>query len=131
MPSRTAAAALAAVAAVSLTACEKQSPYVSVTAGGRTVKARAIRYCRGSECDSSTDQPILRLKAGDVVGIDVPRSLAEQGWAIPELQDQSFSKDHYRTFTLPENVTPGDHTLSVVRDQSKGEGQWKITLRVE
>jgi hypothetical protein len=130
--SRHAAVALAAVAALGLgTACEKQSPYVTVTAGGTTVKARAVRYCRDAECDTTEDVPVLRARAGDIVGIDVPRSLADHGWAVPELNDPGFSHDHYRAFTLPENLRAGDVTLSVVRDKTQGEGQWRITLRIE
>ncbi len=131
MPSRAAVAALASLAVLGLAGCEKQSPYVTITGGGRTVKARAINYCRGVECDKTFDVPVLRVSPGDSIGIDVPRSLAEQGWAVPELQDQGFRKDHYRVFTLPENIRSGDVTLSVVRDGREGAGKWQFTLRVE
>jgi hypothetical protein len=131
MPSRATALSLAAVAVLGLAGCEKQSPYVTLTGGGRTVKARATNYCRGAECDKGGDVPVLRVSPGDTIGIDVPRSLAEQGWAIPALQDQGFRKDHYRTFTLPEGIRPGDVTLTVVRDERAGAGQWQFTLRVE
>jgi hypothetical protein len=132
MPSRHAAVALAAVAALGLsTGCEKQSPIVTITANGVTVKARAARYCRGSACDETNSTAVIRVRGGDLLGVDVPRSLAEQGWQIPELGDQAFTHDHYRKVALPDGLAARDVTLTVVRDTKAGEGLWRFTLRIQ
>jgi hypothetical protein len=132
MPSRHAAVALAAVAALGLsTGCEKQSPFVTLTANGVTVKARATKYCRGSACDETKDSPVITVRGGDALGVDVPRSLAEQGWRIPELNDQTFIHDHYRKVPLPAGLTAQDVTLSILRDPKAGDGVWQFTLRIQ
>jgi hypothetical protein len=132
MPSRHAAVALAAVAALGLsTGCEKQSPYVTLTANGVTVKARATKYCRGTACDETTGAPVIKVSGGDALGIDVPRSLADQGWQIPELNDQAFIHDHYRKVPLPQGLEARDVTLTIRRDPKAGEGIWQFTLRIQ
>ncbi|HEX8001998.1 MAG TPA: DUF2771 family protein [Mycobacteriales bacterium] len=131
MPSRLPAVALAAVATMGLaSACEKQSPYVTLTAGGTVVKARAARYCRGDECSASTDQPTLEIRSGDTLGIDVPRSLAEQGWRLG--RGGEISHDHYHAEQLPQ-LQPGGEpiTLSIFRDERHGFGEWRFTLVVK
>ncbi|MDQ1710752.1 MAG: hypothetical protein QOE45_202 [Frankiaceae bacterium] len=131
MPSRHAAVALAAVAALGLsTGCEKQSPYVTLTAHGVTVKARAVKYCRGTECDTSTDVAKITVRDGDTLGIDVPRSLAAQGWRIGDQGD--FSHDHYRSIPITSQFQPGaELPVQIVRDDKHGAGEWRFTVVVK
>jgi len=94
MPSRTAVLALAALAALGLTTgCEKPSPYVTLTAHGVTVKARAQRYCRSGKCSTGSDVPVLFVQPGDILGIDVPRSVAHDGWRIGAHKDGAYVRD--------------------------------------
>ena len=140
MPRPSSAAFLAAVSALGLsTGCEKQSPIVTMTAGGVVVKAHAIEYCRegetGDECNRSNDVPVLTIEAGDILGIDVPRSVAEQGWAVAEddprnVQIEEYSTDHYRAITIPSQIQRREFSLYVVRDRRHGTGYWQFKLRV-
>jgi hypothetical protein len=135
MPSRISVVALASVAVLGLAGCEKQSPYVSVTAGGVVVKARAIQYCRGEDCDDTDDNPTLKLGPEDTLGIDVPRSLAEQGWSatLSNRAGQSeplfeVGHDHYRTLKLGRLRAGEPFFVTIVRDPTHGRGLWRFTL---
>lgn len=134
MPSRHPVALLASVAVLGLgaTACEKQNPIVTVTAGGVVVKARAVEYCRPgeSECRKTGDEPTLTLKPGDTLGIDVPRSLAEQGWTLgPQGPQTEVWHDHYRALTI--DADENAQILEIHRDTKHGRGVWRFKLRYE
>lgn len=132
MPRRNAALSLVALAALGLaTGCEKQSPWVTITAHGVVVKARAIRYCRDDgRCNESKRVPALTIQPGDTLGIDVPRSVAEQGWRIGGQGE--FSHDHYRSIQIGNQLQPGaEQTLQIERDARHGEGIWQFTIRVK
>ena len=131
MPSRNAAAALVAVAALGLaTGCERQSPYITVTAHGVVVKARATKYCRDDgTCNESTEVPVLFVQNGDVLGIDVPRSVAEQGWRIGDQGE--FSHDHYRGIEIGQQFQRGaEIPLQIVRDERHGAAEWRFAIKV-
>jgi hypothetical protein len=129
MPSRHSAVALAALAALGLaTGCEKQNPYVTVTAGGVVVKARAVRYCRGDDCRVTNDTPTLTVRNGDVLGVDVPRSVADDGWRVS--QQGEVSHEHYITLPI-EGRQPGvPLQLSLFR-AGPDFGEWRFTLDVK
>lgn len=133
MPRRNAAMSLVVLAALGLsTGCEKQSPWVTLTAGGVVVKARATKYCRGTadtHCNTSNENPVLKVKQGDTLGIDVPRSVAEQGWRIGEQGE--FHHEHYRAIPIGGNLQPGNVPLVIQRNPRYGEGVWNFTIRVE
>jgi hypothetical protein len=128
---RTAAVAFAALAAMGLaTGCEKQSPYVTLTAHGVTVKARASNYCRDGKCHKGGESPTLDVHPGDTLGIDVPRSLADQGWRIGGQGD--FSHDHYRAIEITNQFQKGAVLpVQIVRDERYGAGEWQFTLTVK
>lgn len=131
MPSRLSAAALAVLATSGLAACEKQNPYITLTASGKVVKARAVRYCRGDDCRVTSDNPTLRMEPGSPVGIDVPRSVAEDGWQVVLRQSRQQSDvfhDHYRSLGIPVSEEPLE--LSIVRDGDE-DGEWRFTLVAE
>jgi hypothetical protein len=131
MPSRYAAVALAAVAALGLTGCEKQSPYITLTAHGVVVKARATEYCRGDDCDKSTEAPAITVRPGDTLGIDVPRSLAEEGWRIGDQGD--FSHEHYRSIQISDQFQSGAQLppVEIFRDDTRGRAHWTFTIKVK
>ena len=133
MPRRNLALPLVAVVALGgVTACEKQSPIVTVTAGGVVVTARATKYCReNGKCNESDDNPLIYIQSGDVLGIDVPRSLAEEGW---RLGDQGgFSHDHYRAIDIGNQLPSGGQPqeLIIMRDPQHGEGVWRFSVGVK
>jgi hypothetical protein len=135
MPRRNAVLPLVAVAALGLaTGCEKQSPFVTMTADGVVVKARATEYCRpGAEkCNKSSEVPVLKVKPGGVLGIDVPRSVAEQGWRIGAQGEGEFRHDHYFTLPIPQDAPPGaSQDIEVVRDAKHGKGIWTFRIVVK
>ena len=122
MPSRLSVAALAALAPLALAACEKQNPYVSVYAEGVVVKAQATRYCRDEDCRTTDEIPEITLRSGNTIGIDVPRSLAEQGWALEG--EEEFTHDHYRVVGLQRAGV-----IRIVRDPRHGEGVWQFRIK--
>jgi hypothetical protein len=130
MSSRTVAVALAAVTALGMSAgCEKQSPYVTLTAHGVTVKARAQRYCRGGKCTQGHSAPILFVQPGDTLGIDVPRSVASDGWRIGGQGD--YSHDHYRAIQITGQFQSGATLpVQIFRDEKHGVGEWLFTVKV-
>lgn len=127
MPSRIAVAALAALAPLTLAACEKQNPIITLTASGVVVKAKAVRYCRGDDCRTTADTPTLRMRVGDQVGIDVPRSVAEDGWrvTVPDGRQTAVYHDHYRLLGLPVSEEP--LTIRILRNGDEA-GEWRFTL---
>jgi hypothetical protein len=131
MPRRHAALALVALALLGATGCEKQSPYITITAHGVVTKARATKYCRTTEkCNESTESPHIFITAGDILGIDVPRSVAEQGWRLGDQGE--FSHDHYRSIEIGSQLPVGaTQELRIVRDPVHGEGEWRFTVEVK
>ena len=132
MPTRTAILGLVAVAVLGgATGCEKQSPYITMTAHGVTVKARATKYCRETECDTTKDNPVIVVRPGDTLGIDVPRSVAEEGWRIGT--EGPFSHDHYRSIPITRDFQSGGPPLQVqiYRDEKHGAGQWTFSIKVK
>ncbi|HEV3002464.1 MAG TPA: DUF2771 family protein [Solirubrobacteraceae bacterium] len=132
MPSRLAVAALATLAPLALAACDKQNPYITMTAGGVVVKARAVRYCRGDDCRVTTDRPTLKIKSGDTLGIDVPRSVAEDGWKLKVNDNEGeVTHDHYRAEAIG-NVRPGGDPIEVtILREGDDFGEWQFTLVAE
>ena len=131
MPSRHTALGLVALAAIGLTTgCEKQSPYITLTAHGVTVKARAQKYCREGKCAEGKSTAFLTVGAEDILGIDVPRSVAEDGWRLGGSGD--FHHDHYLAIPLTGRVQPGQSIpLQIARDETHGIGEWLFTIKVK
>ena len=74
---------LAALALLSVTACEKPAPQVTVVTGGRVINVDASRYCH-DQCRDYPDAELKEIKVrGDSqVSIDVPKRVAERGWTL-------------------------------------------------
>ncbi|HEU0130398.1 MAG TPA: DUF2771 family protein [Mycobacteriales bacterium] len=133
MRSRYAAVALTAVAVLGSTGClglEKQNPFITLTAHGVSVKARAQKYCRANDCRVTTDTATITVQPGDTLGIDVPRSVAEHGWRLG--QQGEFSHDHYRSVEIGSQFQSGQALpLEIHRNDAAGEGVWKFTVQVK
>ena len=83
-PSRLPLLLLPPVAAIGvLTSCEEPTPLVTVQSGSTVVKANATTYVRDGKVQRyAQDVPVLPVRLGDRVNIDVERNLAAQGWFV-------------------------------------------------
>lgn len=119
--SLTAFAALAAVAG-----CQRPTPAVTLVSSGQRVRTESASFCRGGQtgCVRHPDRrEVLRVREGDLVGIDVDKALSDSGWdyADADLKQRSSVQDkHYLTFkaTFINRPTPGVIDL-VVRSRSR------------
>jgi Protein of unknown function (DUF2771) len=147
MNARRPLACVAAVGALlALSACEKPAPIVTVVSGGDSVYAEASTWCfegqTGDECaERETDVTSIPVRAGETVGVDVDKELAEGGWylelAAPgggegEQQPQRSEpqEGHYFSFTAP-SLAPGSSLQLDVRAVGDGEeprGQFRFEL---
>lgn len=140
---------LACVAAVGallvLSACEKPAPIVTVVSAGESVYAEASTWCfegqTGDECaERETGVTSLPVRAGETVGVDVDKELAEGGWYIElsapggESQQQPQRSEpqtgHYFSFTAP-SLAPGSALRLDVRAVGEGEqprGEFRFEL---
>ena len=98
MPLRTArrpaAVGLAVAALLSLAACDKPSPTVTVNSGSSTGRSDALCWNREnatvsqSDCRASGDVPTIKVAPGQTIGISVDPAVAATGW-IPAIGNQS------------------------------------------
>jgi hypothetical protein len=140
---------LACVAAVgallALSACEKPTPIVTVVSGGQSVYAEASTWCfegqTGDECaERETDVTSLPVRAGETVGVDVDKELADGGWYLElsapggngeqEPQRSEPQQGHYFSFTAP-SLAEGSSLDLQVRAVGEGEeprGEFRFRL---
>ena len=136
MPRRVAlpVAVLALAGASAACSLEKPSPYITLYANDRTVKARATRYCHEgpSSChEEPGNMAVFRMKGRHEIAIDVPGEVAESGWRILELQGDAVSHDRFRRLP-PLQFQPGQprQSLTVVELSSDGQdkGRWQFEI---
>lgn len=141
------ATASVAGALLALTACEKPSPIVTVVSGGESVYSEADVFCfedqslEAGDCATRNEGTTrLPVRAGEAVGVDVDKELAEGGWLI-ELSDPAQGEQaqpqrsepqtgHYFQFTAP-NLPSGSTLLLTVRSLDEAgtpTGEWRFTL---
>lgn len=140
----------AAGAAVLLAGCEKPTPYVTVTAAGNSVHAEASTYAvNGNLARYPRAVPVVPVKSGQLVGVDVDRSIAKGQWVVSLDDPQTNSpvpfatgeNSHFESFYAPQLAAQRgggtrDLTLrvSVTRSETgrtdDRAGQWLFTLRV-
>lgn len=120
-PRRRRTAVLGALAALlSLTACQKPTPIVTVQSGTTVVKSNAQIWCFGgvpdAECrDDEATVKATKLEAtpGQLVSIDVSKEVADRGWVLEQIVAGSPQQsgaypprdDHYFTLTMPPLTT--------------------------
>ena len=147
MNARRPLACVAAVGALlALSACEKPAPIVTVVSGGESVYAEASRWCfedqTGDECaERASGTTSIPVRAGETVGVDVDKELAEGGWYLElsapegggegqEPQRSEPQEGHYFSFTAP-SLAQGSSLRLVVRAVGEGEeprGEWRFAL---
>ncbi len=99
--------ALAALALLTVTGCEKPAPSVTMVSGKKSVHAEASNYCGGriltavTDCVKRSRPTVLETRQGDQVGIDVDRALTKRGWFVLDLDSNtrySYQDEHYLAF---------------------------------
>ena len=131
-----------------LTACERPAPLVTLVSSGNTVHSEAAIYCfegqsvQQANCAGRADEvKELRVRAGQPIGIDVDKELADGGWQLqlvdaaqpdrPLLTSEPQQENHYYAFDLPE--LPSGTTLQLTvqaLDEAgqPGKGSWQFEL---
>lgn len=148
-PRRRLLAALSAgVAVVSLSACERPGPIVTVVSGTQSEWKEADVWCFEGQAFDDGDcaergEGLVEIEVtpGEQVGVDVSKAVVERGWSI-ELsaggeqgqaqQSEVFEDQHYFAFTAPA-VGPEGATLTVRSLGEQGQagapsGEWVFAL---
>ncbi len=139
------ASASAVGALLALSACEKPVPIVTVVSGGESVYTEASTWCfegqTPPECaERETKTTSVPVRAGETVGVDVDKELADGGWYLElsapggegEQQPQRSEpqEGHYFSFTAP-SLAAGSSLQLDVRAVGEGEeprGEFRFEL---
>lgn len=127
---------LAGVAAVLgtlvLSGCQKPTPLTTVTAAGRSYAVQASGWCaQGSRpACKSFDRlvPEVRVRAGQVVGVDVDRAIARGEWVVTLEQPGGASSDQQRLFVA--RATNEHYASFSAPSQAQASGLKEVLLRV-
>jgi hypothetical protein len=106
-------AALFALLAAVLTACQKPLPTITVSGDGKSVVVDAANY---RFADGPLHEPVkdvgqapeLRVRAGSTLLVDVPRTVADNAWVVAAFTLDSAGKSHPLT---------GAGTASAIHDR--------------
>lgn len=133
---RTAAAVAVPLLLLTVTACEKPVPQVTVATGGRVVNIDPSRYCHKSDdCKThSAAKATLPVRLADQISINVPAHVAHEGWylRIDGKPLQGYSKPRkklHHTLPIPGALT-NEIEIEIVQGTEGGEPQgiWTLTL---
>ena len=137
-------------AAATLTGCDRPTPLVTAQSGGTVVTANAACYTRGGVLRRYPGTtPVLKVGNGDRVGLDVPRSMADDGWTVTlttadRSQSQAIAtvpkKQHYLSFPVPDVgatrtallalIQTGSTTCTPGEKSPNRSGVWVFELNV-
>ena len=141
------AVAVAAAVLVSLTACEKPKPEITVFSGGNSVHTEAVCWSHdaGTGCDTKAitgSNAELAVASGSTIGISVDSDVAEAGW-VPQLvisgNAQALTQGtlHRRYWRMQYPEVAGTslmgqsltlQVVSVTDDQKSARGVWSVVL---
>ena len=145
MNARRPLACVAAVGALlALSACEKPAPIVTVVSGGESVYAEANTWCFEDQtppdcAERASGATSLPVRAGETVGVDVDKELADGGWYLelsaPEGGEQQPQRSepqdgHYFSFTAPSLAAGStlDLTVRAVGEGEEPRGEFRFRL---
>lgn len=131
----------AVLLAAVLTGCEKPSPVVTVFSGKQLVHSEAQCYAFGESTVSPAacakqvrEVPELTIRAGETIGIDVAKAVADSGW-IAAINGQRLSggivDGHYFKFALgPDALAQAPLELQIIArgDDKQNKGVWIFKL---
>ncbi|WP_242605460.1 YgdI/YgdR family lipoprotein [Frankia sp. Cppng1_Ct_nod] len=120
-----------------LAGCDRPTPLVTIQSGRNFVQAHAAQYDRDGAVikDAGYQPPVLRAVPGDSVNIDVPKSVADNGYFLAS-NDTRISDiitvQHYR-LTVPDGR--GQVNLTIFQAPHGGSngasGSWPFRLVVQ
>jgi hypothetical protein len=129
--------AVAALALVSVTACEKPAPQITVASSGRVINVDASRYCFKTCRDHKPADKSISVKGNTTVAFDVPKRVAKKGWIIQLGQQPLFVeplKESHFTLTLPtigqDQQVPVTITQAAPGAGGEPTGMWKMQFLV-
>lgn len=134
--------AAGALLLVGLTGCEKPTPGVTVSSGTHSVHIESTTYCRDGQTAAQQNcvenlkrMGLVRVKAGELVGIDVDSSVAKHGWILVDTDANARSEvqdTHYFSYTPDFRSGPIVHleirSLDRVSNDASTTGVWKFQL---
>lgn len=154
MTIRRRAAVIGAVVAglASLAACDKPSPYTTITVGSDSVHSEAVCYNDGRKLSDSTLRDCLRkrptetikVKSGEQVRLGIDKAVAETGWFLA-VNGQPVTEpvtDTYASFNgdafFANRQSPGGESLDDVmvtiveakKDREGSYGVWTYKLKL-
>ncbi|WP_322754293.1 MULTISPECIES: hypothetical protein [unclassified Frankia] len=125
-----------------LAGCDQPTPLVTMQAGRSFVQAQAASYDRdGTVVKGAGDQiPALHAAPGEIINIDVPKSVADRGYFLTSVDAQSNEvqisdtiKDQHYHLTTPGRA--GELPLTIFQvprsDSGPASGSWKFRLVVQ
>lgn len=136
MTVRRLAPALAVLALVGVTACEKPAPQVTIASSGRVINVDASRYCFDECRDHDAAPKSIRIRGNTTVSIDVPKRVAEKGWVV-QLGDQSLfqkpRKESHFSLSIPTIAQdqPVEVTILEAGGGAQPTGVWKMQFLVQ
>jgi hypothetical protein len=120
-----------------LAGCQQPTPGVTLQSGSRVVRDDATAYIRGGkEVRGSGAVKVLTTRAGDLVGIDVDRSIADRGWSVhitanganqTTLNSPSLKGLHHFSFNVGSATT--DVVVSELAADGSPQGLWAFTIQ--
>lgn len=141
MPARRTALTAGAVAAATLVlaGCAKPTPRITVQSGATVVTTEATRYQRGGTVKTfQRSVPSLPVHEGDRVALDVPASLAHDGWIVlvDATQLTPIETGHFASVTITSLGGVGVSELRVERVGRRtanggfvSSGEWVVQLK--
>jgi len=127
--------ALAALALLGVSACEKPAPQVTVSSGGKVINVDASRYCFDECRDHTAALKSIKVRGNSTVTFDVPKRVAHAGWVVQVQGEPIFReprKDSHYTLSIP---NAGEITLPVtilqVGDSEAPDGVWQLQFDVK
>jgi len=132
----------AAALLLSLAACEKPTPGVTVAAGSHSVHMESTVYCHDGQtpeqqnCEEHVDRlGVVKVKLGQEVMIDVDKDIAENGWILVDADANARSNaidEHFFSYTPDFRSGPivnlEVRSLDRPANDAQTTGVWKFQL---
>jgi hypothetical protein len=129
--------ALALLALVAVTGCEKPAPQITVASSGRVINVDASRYCFDACRDHTAAAKSIRVRGNTTVSFDVPKRVARKGWILVFQDQPQFTeprKESHYSLSIPSIAQSQPLDVSIV-EAGKGQtaaptGVWKMQFLV-